>query len=664
MILPVIVYGNADLFRELFNGIAAALGEADYGHLMHLAILLSGIWAIMRYSAERNVMSMLKWLLYYYIACYIVLIPKVTILIEDRLHAGATAAEAVDHIPLGLAVIASATSHIGSGLTELMERNFSLPDDLRYSQTGLIMASQLALSMAAFQATDIDVKERLQQFIQQCIAYDVLLQTYSWKTLAESDDIWTWVSEHASPVRFVVTRDDQGVSHLETCQAYATQLTRAWPSITEGVAMTQTARWWPQAQQAHTLIQQRVYDAFSFLTRMEMHFDAIVKQGVMLNALLTHPWKQRHTIGNSLIAVLPLIQNIGEACLYGAFLFIFLLLFFPFGLQVGRRYVSALLCFQMWGPLYALLNLFMTFYAKMESSHVLHLSAYQAFLNRQSDIVDVTGYLACCVPFVAWGVTRGFSSLLSYATHALSNSLPHASPNLALMPTVQPSITESLSEMRPNTSITEHPVSDMPPHPPPASPSPSSSVPSHKMSHPTVSATQHASDAHLPYVQALSHINTHHDTEVLYQGADGISDMKVSGSRAWRDNNPGNLRPFNSTHLNEYEQHMGAIGIDHTHDPSGKGYTIFASEADGQHALSAWVDRHQDLSIQQMMQRYAPPGDHNQTQAYIDDVSRQVGEGQHTCIAKLSAHQKTMLMEAIVQHEGFRQGDKRNHLIV
>jgi conjugal transfer mating pair stabilization protein TraG len=142
--LPIAVYGNGDMYQGLFNAIAASMGDSVYGTLINIAILLTGTWAIVRYSAERSLLSLGKWLLTYYIAFFVVFAPKATVEIIDEVNQGQV--YSVGNIPLGLAAVASFTSSIGAGLTALLEETFTLPNDMLYGQTGMVMASRLVLA--------------------------------------------------------------------------------------------------------------------------------------------------------------------------------------------------------------------------------------------------------------------------------------------------------------------------------------------------------------------------------------------------------------------------------------------------------------------------------------------------------------------------------------
>src|SRR5262249_43308207 len=81
------------------------------------------------------------------------------------------------------------------------------------------------------------------------------------------------------------------------------------------------------------------------------------------------------TVGDMAAYWLPIMKNVLEATLYGAFVFVFLLLVFPFGLSIFKNYVISLTWLQLWAPLYAILNLFMNYYAKSHSLGALHLES-------------------------------------------------------------------------------------------------------------------------------------------------------------------------------------------------------------------------------------------------------------------------------------------------
>jgi conjugal transfer mating pair stabilization protein TraG len=151
--LSVVTYGNGDILREVFNAIAAAMNNnSTYSTLIHLAIGIAGVWTMLDLVGKRSLTVLIRWFALYYLAFYVVFFPKATVNIIDRVAQGKV--YAVDNVPLGLAALASYTSVIGDSLTQLTEQNFSLPDDLRYGQTGMVMASNLVTAASTLQITD------------------------------------------------------------------------------------------------------------------------------------------------------------------------------------------------------------------------------------------------------------------------------------------------------------------------------------------------------------------------------------------------------------------------------------------------------------------------------------------------------------------------------
>lgn len=446
MILPIAVYGNGDLYRELFNAIAATLGDSAFGHLTKLSLALTGTWAIVRYSTERSLMPLVRWLLMYYFAFYVAFFPKVTVEILDQTHPGR--AYSVDHVPLGLAVTASYTSSIGAGLTDLMEKTFSLPGDLTYQKTGVAMASRIVLASTQFQVTDPNFAQSVHSFVQQCVFYDVLLHKYSWNDLFYATHIWQMVSQAASPARSF-SYYQLGNPQILTCKEGVLRLSHDWQEAIQHAAARYGAWSYPDDKAAKTQLLSQLESSYHFLTNIADNAATLMQQNMMANALQTglaqmstatnapaaleayafmKAQQQKRltntTIGDMAAYWLPIMKNVLEATLYGAFIFVFLLLLFPFGPSILKNYVASLLWIQCWAPLYAILNLFIHFYAQHHSMGSIQLGngqmgltlATQAGLAQvNADVAGLAGYLSLSVPLLAAGIAKGMMSVFMQA---------------------------------------------------------------------------------------------------------------------------------------------------------------------------------------------------------------------------------------------------------
>jgi conjugal transfer mating pair stabilization protein TraG len=438
--IAVITYGNGDILREIFNAIAAAMGDSTFKTLIHLSILLAGTWAIGKLIFKRDLMVGVGWIGLYFMAFYVLFLPKATVNIIDRVQHNEVA---VDNVPLGLAWLANVTTAIGDGLTQLMEQNFSLPDDLRYGQTGMVMASNLVTAASTFQVTDPDFEKNLQGFIHQCVFYDLLLHKYSSQELFTAPNIWQFVTEHASPARAFLYNQT-----VVTCRDGVASLNQDWQIAITQAEDRYAARLFPEETQAKTQLLKYLPLSYIFLTDLSESASDLMQQNMMSNAVQSGllNWSAQtnapaalegyafnkaqqqnrisnRTIGDMAAYWLPLLKNIFEGILYGSFVFIFLLVLFPFGLSVLRQYAYSLLWLQLWAPLYAIINLYVNFYAQHRSlgaitfsdgMHGLVLATQSGLAQVNSDMTGLAGYISLSVPLIATSLVTGMHHALSH----------------------------------------------------------------------------------------------------------------------------------------------------------------------------------------------------------------------------------------------------------
>ena len=126
---------------------------------------------------------------------------------------------------------------------------------------------------------------------------------------------------------------------------------------------------------------------------------------------------------------------------------------------------------------------------------------------------------------------------------------------------------------------------------------------------------------------------------VVITYSDGTEEVRRRGSRAWRNNNPGNIRPMN-----------GQIG-------SAGGFGVYRDEAAGSAAITNLLSTpaYQGLTIDGAVNRWAPPNENN-TAAYQGIVQQQTGLPGNTPMSTLNAQQLQSVANAIRVVEGWTQG--------
>jgi len=129
---------------------------------------------------------------------------------------------------------------------------------------------------------------------------------------------------------------------------------------------------------------------------------------------------------------------------------------------------------------------------------------------------------------------------------------------------------------------------------------------------------------------------------ILHEG--GIEEVRSGGTRAWRNNNPGNLR--NSA----FSTAKGSLG-------EAGGFAVFASEQEGMSALIALLKTniYQLLSLFSAISRYAPSSENN-TANYQQFIEKITGLRGDTPLNSLSTSQLKQVAFAIRRIEGWQAG--------
>ncbi len=145
------------------------------------------------------------------------------------------------------------------------------------------------------------------------------------------------------------------------------------------------------------------------------------------------------------------------------------------------------------------------------------------------------------------------------------------------------------------------------------------------------------------YVSAFSGIKNN----VIYKGNNGNLYEASGGTKAWRNNNPGNIED------GKFARNNGAIGSD------GR-FAIFPNSDIGWNAMVSLLsnDSYQRLTIAEAINRYAPSSE-NDVESYLKSLEFQTGFSRSTPMYNLSKDNLLELAKAMKKHESFLPGKKR-----
>lgn len=122
--------------------------------------------------------------------------------------------------------------------------------------------------------------------------------------------------------------------------------------------------------------------------------------------------------------------------------------------------------------------------------------------------------------------------------------------------------------------------------------------------------------------------------------------VRQEGTRAWRNNNPGNIKSNTS-----FARSQGSIGSDGT-------FAIFPDYETGRAAKEKLLfdtNSYRNLTLGKAIERYAPSFE-NDTAAYIQNVSASTGVSTGTRMGDIPSSSRSKILDAFEHEEGFRAG--------
>lgn len=144
--------------------------------------------------------------------------------------------------------------------------------------------------------------------------------------------------------------------------------------------------------------------------------------------------------------------------------------------------------------------------------------------------------------------------------------------------------------------------------------------------------------------QTGAHSVTESGRDLIYAYPDGTRMRYSGGSRAWRNNNPGNIR--NSA----FARRVGAIG-------AAGGFAVFPDEQTGMAAISELLqtNAYRNLTLAGAVSKYAPPSENN-TDGYMKKIQKMTGMSINTRVADMTDAQIARVADAIRVIEGWKPG--------
>ena len=444
--LEIFTIGGGEYIVNVLNAVAAWCGGGGFRSLIRVVMVIGLIYALLVVAFSMNWRMWLNWFLGSVLIYGALIIPTTSVKVTDRLNPSLPSA-VVDNVPIGLATVASVSSLAGDWMTRTAETVFVMPSALQLSSNGMIYGARLYDRTTEFKIRDPRVRSNLEEFFKQCLFYDIMLGHKTFASVANSTDILSDMGP-GSPARAMKWLDSSGTSSVITCETAYNQLRntdlpaetaarltdegrKIFPGLTAAAAKAKldsdipvlTSAFHGASQSSEQVFQQRsLVNAF-----LEARANLGSADGDTF-AMLRAEEQARNTyssIAQQAMTWVPLLNIVLTVVFYAMFPVIFPLFLLPqTGVPALKGYFTGFFYLAAWGPLYAVLHMFIMDRTADSMNAVapggITMAGMAGIDAVNSDTATIAGFLMMSIPFLAAGLARGAMAVSSQATSMLA----------------------------------------------------------------------------------------------------------------------------------------------------------------------------------------------------------------------------------------------------
>jgi len=449
-------YGNNDALYGVFNAVAAMVGANGYTGALAIVVTAGFITALLAYAFAPDKLNGWKWLAGVVLIYSVLLVPRVTVGIVDKL--GNQPVKVVANVPLGLGLLGHFTNVVGNTLTELFETAFqvipgdgALPLELSYQKHGLMFGTRLVKETRTVVFLDPAFRTDLINFVHNCTMFDLADGTVAPKAFAASVDVWGLMG-NPNPARFS-TITTIGNVDVQPCPGVYANLSGRMPAevarMREHLAYALNVGLDPT--NAVAAISGEIETAYikNKLANAGAAAADILRQNALINAIgdtsqiigqkindpaalllgaaraqssaATNMWYIAS--GRMAEQALPLVRNVLEALIYALFPLVLLLVMLTSGRTTGmalKAYAVAFIWIQLWPPIYAIFNYMGILASAKDLAAAADLGgglrgmALQTAAGIYTNAISnqaVVGNLVVSIPVIAWYALKGLEQV-------------------------------------------------------------------------------------------------------------------------------------------------------------------------------------------------------------------------------------------------------------
>ena len=190
----IYTWGYGDILGHILESITALFQTDDFAGLFKIFLTVGIVLVLLSYLGNRtqDPFFLIKFYAFTMLIWYLTLAPSVvrtTVYIEDLQNPSYS--RTVTDVPYVIAKVLSWFSKFEKVVADKMETVFSVPDDLKYSNTGFLTAFGTMANANSHKIVDPYLYLSVNNYIEDCVFPDILDGSKDVQTLAKSNDLWT-----------------------------------------------------------------------------------------------------------------------------------------------------------------------------------------------------------------------------------------------------------------------------------------------------------------------------------------------------------------------------------------------------------------------------------------------------------------------------------------
>lgn len=430
-------YWNGAQIRDLFEVIVSITSGPDFlGLLRTMAVL--GVLCVMTIAALRyrgmDAISFFGAIIIFY---SVLLVPKVDLTIRDD---RAASVHVVQHVPLGIAFLASTTSHVGHWLTETFETNFADTDAERFSRFGVVFPERAVTALASVGPITPAGRQLITNFNRQCVIPELIDYPEKLQALTTSTNLWNTVASAGwvNPARQTQDTTGQWINCSDAIAVVQNHLNDVEiPAIQNHLGLLLA----PDRVDPSGVIAQVLPQAESLLLGVSRSLAESIRHSVFMNTIpkdlnsvaalseqpLAIATAMAHAQGNLASEInyrtmakiaedaLPKVRNALEFVIIACFPLLFIMILAS-GHRAGiliRSYLTLLVWIQLWAPISAVINYLIIHVDANPMTRIIHqyggdtLMAANLIREFGASSQAIAGYLMILAPVIAFAIAKG-----------------------------------------------------------------------------------------------------------------------------------------------------------------------------------------------------------------------------------------------------------------